>query len=191
MHSLQWIIEGNFNHYVKTRMTFTGPRPWKVRPRPGPQPATLLFTSPGPARACKFQARTRPGPQNIIESRPGPAHGLRADPARGPRPGPCMTLVWTCQQACRCLGQKCPAGKCGWGKEGWRRRKNWHSNIIDVTSVTGWVYTQRPCSDLATGQSARRIGVGTCTWSVSTRNVLPWLGVSIWVFRSCPASPDI
>ena len=95
MHSLQWTIEGNFNHYVKTRVTFTvgpaRPRPGKVRPRTGPQPATLLFTSPDPARACKFQARTRPGPQNIIEARPGPAHGLRAArPAgRGPaRAGP-------------------------------------------------------------------------------------------------------
>ena len=86
-------------------MTFTvgpaRPRPGKVRPRPGPQPAKLLLTSPGPARACTFQARTRPGPQNIIESWPGPAHGLRAGPAHGlragpahgPRPGPCRTLV--------------------------------------------------------------------------------------------------
>ena len=80
-------------------MTFTvgpaRPRPRKVRPRPGPQPAKLLLTSPGPARACKFQARTRPGPQNIIESWPGPVHGLRAGPARGPRPGPCRTLAHT------------------------------------------------------------------------------------------------
>ena len=81
-------------------MTFTvgpaRPRPGKVRPRPGPQPAKVLLTSPGPARACNFQARTRPGPQNIIEAWPGPAHGLRASPARGPRPGPCRTLVWAC-----------------------------------------------------------------------------------------------
>ena len=80
-------------------MTFTvgpaRPRPGNVRPRPGPQPAKLLLTSPGPARACKFQARTRPGPQHIIESWPGPSHGLRAGPARGPRPGPCRTLLST------------------------------------------------------------------------------------------------
>ena len=80
-------------------MTFTvgpaRPRPGKVRPRPGPQPAKILLTSPGPARACKFQARTRPGPQNIIQARPGPVHGLRASPARGPRPGPCRTLAPT------------------------------------------------------------------------------------------------
>ena len=82
-----------FNHYVNIIVTFTiGPRPGNVRSRPGPQPAKLLLTSPGPARACKFQARTRPGPQTIIETWPGPAHGLRAGPARGPRPGPCRTL---------------------------------------------------------------------------------------------------
>ena len=86
MHSLQWIIEGNFNHYVKTRVTYFHCRPGKVMPRPGPQPATLLFTSPGPARACKFQARTRPGPQNIIEARPGPWAAGRPGPRAEARP---------------------------------------------------------------------------------------------------------
>ena len=57
MTSLQWIIEGIFNHYVKTRVTFT--------------------VGPYYLRACKFQARTRPGPQNIIESRPGPARPVQ------------------------------------------------------------------------------------------------------------------
>ena len=40
-------------------------------------------------------------------------------------------------------------------------------NIANVTGVTVWVYLDRPCSDLDTGQSARRIGVRTRTWSVS------------------------
>ena len=70
-------------------MTFTvgpaRPRPGKVRPRPGPQPAKLLLTSPGPARACKFQARTRPVPQNVIESWPGSA---RPGPWAAGWPGP-------------------------------------------------------------------------------------------------------
>ena len=76
-----------FNHYVKTRVTFTvgpaRPRPGKVRPRPGPQPANVLLTRP-----CKFPAL----PANYHRRLASPAHGLRAGPALGPRPGPWRTL---------------------------------------------------------------------------------------------------
>ena len=93
------MYEGNLQPLCYQIVTSTvgpaRPGPGKIRPRPGPRPAKLIFTGPGPARAFKFQARTRPGPQNIIQARPGPAHGLRASPARGPRPGPCRTLICT------------------------------------------------------------------------------------------------
>ena len=103
MHSLQWIIEGNFNHYVKTRVTY-----FHCRPGPGLGPGKLC---PGPARSPQHYyllARARPGPVSFrpahgparkISLRPGPAHGLRAGPARGPRPGPCRTLT--------CITQSC------------------------------------------------------------------------------------
>ena len=95
MHPLQWIIEGNFNHYVKTRVTFTvGPGPAQARPRPGPGPGKLC---PGPARSPQhyyLPARARPGPASFRPA-PGPARkiSLRHGPARpGPwaagRPGP-------------------------------------------------------------------------------------------------------
>ena len=62
MHSLQWIIEGNFNHYVKTIVTFTvGPGPAQARPaarniiiyQPGPGP-DLQVSGPHPARPAKY-----------------------------------------------------------------------------------------------------------------------------------------
>ena len=61
-----------FNHYVKTRVTFTvyrsgpGPGPGKL----GPGPARSPQNNNLPARACMLQARTWPGPQNIVEVRP-------------------------------------------------------------------------------------------------------------------------
>ena len=86
-----------FNHYVKKRVTFTiGPAQAReslaqARPaarkiityRPGPGPG-LQVSCPHPARPVNYY-------RNL--TRPGPAHRLRASPARGPRPGPCRTLV--------------------------------------------------------------------------------------------------
>ena len=88
MTLLQWIIEGNINHYVKTRVNFT------VDPRPAQSPARRPQNYYLPARARPGPASFRPvpGPARIISLNPGPAHGLRAGLVHGPRPDPCRTL---------------------------------------------------------------------------------------------------
>ena len=73
-------------------MTFTvGPGPAQAREsyaQARPAVREIIIYQPGPGPGLQVS-----GPQNIIEACPGPAHALRADPARGPRPGPRRTLI--------------------------------------------------------------------------------------------------